>query len=210
MKNTIVNFGDSWAWGWNGAQVKNPKRYSVLVAKHFNSDLLDFSQPGTSCANMILQFQKFIRTSYRANQKYQALFFVTAQERQLMFQENGEPKEYWPGSDRIFYQDYYTDHLGEFALNTHLITLQAMCKHYSVEDRYILGWQTPKLWPELDTKKFYQQGRLNMFNVFTGDTVSHLHRCPTEALKYFRPNDMHPNDLGHQRISEVLIDWIEG
>ena len=202
-----MNFGDSWAHGTCRVG-QNPNRYSVQIASQLGFELLDFSVPGTSCANMILQLKKFINTKYQASQSYQALFFVTAQERQLFFQENGQAKDLWPGHDRIYYQDYYNDHLGEFVLNTNLMTLQSLCKHYNIDDRYMLGWQLPLLWPEIDITKFYNNGRTNVLSLFTGDTSTKLTECSPEQLKYFNPNDLHPGDLGHTRIAQVLVDWI--
>jgi hypothetical protein len=206
---TLLNFGDSWAWGQAGDACQAPKRYSVQVASSLGFELLDFSQPATSCANMILQFKKFVSTQYRKDKSYKALFFVTAKERQLFFQENGQQKELWPEKDKTYYVDYYNDHLGNFTLNTSIMTLQALCSHYNIDDYYLLGWQMPLLWPEVNTTKFYNQGRTNALSLFTGDTTTQLTQCSPEQLRYFMLNDLHPSDLGHTRIAEVLVDWMQ-
>jgi hypothetical protein len=206
---TLLNFGDSWAWGWQSDQGQAINRYSIQVASALDAELLDFSRPGTSCANMILQFKKFVSTRYRKDQSYKALFFITAQERQLFFQENGHQKELWPQNDKIFYSDYYNEHLGNFTLNTSIMTLQALCSHYNIDDYYLLGWQMPLLWPEVNTTKFYNQGRTTALSLFTGDTTPQLTQCSPEQLRYFMLNDLHPSDLGHTRIAEVLVDWMQ-
>ena len=180
-KGSLLNFGDSWA---HGAGVEPAERYADIMAQRWDYPLLDYSQPSTSAARMILQLQTFLDTAYTPGKDYTALFFITAQERQLLFSDTGEPREMHvqSQSDRDYYSEYYTSRLGTLVLNTTLITLQAMCRHYYIKDYYMLGWQYPVLWPTVDTSKFYAGARSNAVNIIlNSEHKINFHEINTDA-----------------------------
>jgi hypothetical protein len=208
----LVNFGDSWA---SGAETKEHpvhsigKKYAQQLSHLTNRMLIDVSQPSTSVHHMIHQFHQFIQNDHCADAEYIALFFVTAQERQMAFDDQCNPIEIQPQNNtyKNYYQQVYTHQLGEFNLNTTLLSLQSMCRHHGIDDRYILGWQYPNLWPEIDLTKFYKQGKVNCMNMLGSDDKDIL---SSEGNINFIHNDGHPSIHGHTKIAKELYHWIQG
>ena len=207
MSRYLVNFGDSWANGPGGPHINNPC-YAAQLSRMTNRQFVDMSKPSTSAAHMVIQFQQFIKEYYQPEQDYVAIFFITAQERKLAFDPAGRAKELHPESPDswAYYKHVYTDHLGEFELNTIILTLQAMSRHYNIDDRYLLGWQQPKLWSEVDLDRFYCQGQTNAMCLLGGDKITN---CASSGNINFIPGDGHPSLLGHTQIAQALNHWIQ-
>jgi hypothetical protein len=200
-KPTLLNFGDSWA---HGADVAPGERYADIMAAWWDYDLIDYSMASTSATRMILQLQEFLTTVYTPGQDYVALFFVTAQERQLLFTEAGQPREMHVQHDSEYYAQFYTSRLGTLTLNTTLIALQAMCRHYNIRDYYMLGWQYPVLWPTVDHSKFYAAGQLNAVNAIMGtDIKCNFHQIDVDQHPGFVNG--HPSAAGHQSIARLWM-----
>jgi len=223
----LLNFGDSWAAGHNNKLIPFAKDeiYSGQLAIKLGYNLLDFSCGSTSAHHMILEFQKFIKHHYDKDHEYIAIFFITAQERQISWMPHDNPIEVSPNQEewKEYYQNFYTDTLGEFNLNTTILSLQTMCKHYGINDRYILGWQYPRMWSEVDLTRFYKNGKENCFDLLVGKTLGKTNNVDP-SVKYpvvrwmlqqigsknknFNDNDGHPSVQGHTMIAEELYLWI--
>lgn len=202
MKNNyLLSFGDSWACCVEG------KSYASHLASTSGYHLLDYGVPSTSVAHMILQFQKFVKTEYQSHNTYKAIFFITAQERQLTFDDNNNPIEIHPSNDNFkhYYQNIYVDRLGEFNLNLNILALQYLCNHYQINDFYLLGWQYPQLWPEINHEKFYKKATLNCMSMLDGIDK---YRLGVENNENFIANDGHPSVIGHKKIADALYPWI--
>lgn len=201
----ILNFGDSWA---ACGRIDTDNLYATHLGKMLGDyKMLDYAKSSTSAQRLILQFREFINNDYKDTSKYVAVFFITAQERQLIFDEDKNPIEMHPHKDAFenYYRHIYTDRLGEFNLNTTILTLQSMCRYYKINDLYILGWQYPTLWPEVDRKKFYKEAKVNCMNMLGGTNKSSLNSIGNEN---FIPNDGHPSDQGHKKIADELCRWM--
>ena len=211
MGRYLVNFGDSWAFGidTNEYPVRRAKQhYAQQLSDRTGRQLIDLSKPATSIPHLILQFQQFIQRYYQAGNDYLAMFFITAQERQLAFDDQGIPRELHPLHEwsKSYYRDIYTDQLGEFNLNTMLIALQSMSTHYQIDDRYLSGWQHPNLWPEVDRDRFYNQAQSTAIELLGNNNIID---CGTDNNPNFIPNNGHPSAIGHTRIAWALHQWIE-
>ena len=208
MARYLLNFGDSWAHGEGGGKFQK-SNYANQLSLATGRQLIDLSRPGTSAAHMILQFQQFVQESYCPESDYLALFFVTAQERQLTFDDSGQAKEIHPGLTDFnqYYTSMYTDKLGLFNINTVIITLQSLSRYYGIDDRYLLGWQKIKLWPEISRSCFYQSGQTTMMELLgTFD----IYECGQDGNTNFIPGDGHPSVAGHTQIAQALYPWIQG
>jgi hypothetical protein len=208
MSKCIVNFGDSWA---HGADAGVRHNYSKVLADQLGYECQDYSKPSTSIHNMILQLQTFFKQSWQPQSEYTALFFVTAVERIELFDQSNQPYTIWSQEHPDFYSKWYSERLGEFTANTSLITLQTMCRaRKNIKDVYILGWQNPVLWPEVDRSCFIDEGKSCMAQQFGGQGVNPLYdlidqrNCP-----YLILDNWHPSIAGHQFIAEVILQHLK-
>lgn len=205
MKKILLNFGDSWA---HAGHVLPINGYSSLIAKELGYEWVDLSEPGTSIMHMVWRLQYFLTQDYTRHNQYLALFFVTAQERQLMFDVNGSAYEVNLARCPGYYKEFYTDHLGNFHFNCAMLTLQRLCDIYNIEDHYLLGWQLPVLWSSVDEKKFYKLGKSNAVEMFGGpgctvrDLQNQSHPCVISRF------NGHPSMQGHRTIAKHWIQWI--
>ena len=207
MSGYLVNFGDSWANGPGGPHINNPC-YAAQLSRITDRQFVDFSRPSTSVSHMILQFQQFIKEYYQPDHDYLALFFVTAKERQLAFDDNKHARELHPNHPECcsYYRDTYTDQLGEFVTNTIILTLQSLAIHYNIDDRYLLGWQQVSLWPEVDINRFYDRAQTTAMGLLGGNDIL---ECAKNNNPNFIPQDGHPSVLGHAQIAQALHQWIQ-
>lgn len=203
-KNYLLNFGDSWS---HAADAGREYGFSKLIAAELNLSWQDYSVPSSSVPRMVLELQNFLEVGYDPECNYTALFFVTAQERQLLFDSNGDPREMHVNDDRSYYAEYYNHRLGNFTLNTSIITLQSICRRYKINDHYLLGWQLPVLWPGVDVKKFYNNGQSNAVDMFDSNKKD-LYELIRQAHPCLR-SDGHPSIEGHRQIAKHWIKWIQ-
>lgn len=207
MSKIILNFGDSWA---HARDAGTEHGYANVVAGRLNCELQDYSIPSTSIPRMILQFQKFLDQKYTTDCEYIALFFVTAVERLTLFDQQQQPYDIWPQSFEDFYTKWYSDQYGEFVANTSLITLQTMCKSRGIQDVYIPGWQTPKLWPDVDRNKFLYGAVRCIAQEFGGQGQQPLYDLINRRdSTYLIQDNWHPNQNGHQFIAESILQHLK-
>lgn len=199
----LLNFGDSWA---HAADAGQSNGYSRLVADALDYKHLDFSVPSSSIPGLLLQFRKFLDTEYDPAQQYTALFFVTAKERQLLFNSLGEPMEIWPQSYEEYYAPWYNDPQGEFVANTIILSLQNMCQHYNIQCHFMLGWQCLNLWPEVNRSNFHADGNRCIAQEFGGvgdtplqDLINNHHD------QYLIYKNWHPSIEGHRLMADLIV-----
>ena len=199
----LINFGDSWA---HGADAGRENCYSRLVANDLGYDYVDFSVPSSSIPGLVLQFRKFLKTTYIPDQDYFALFFITAKERQLVFDKNDQAQEIWPQSYEEYYKKWYNDSQGEFVANTTILSLQTMCYHYNIQHYFISGWQCLNLWPEVNRTHFYANGDRCIANEFGGTGSTPLQDLVNQQHKqYLIYKNWHPSIEGHRLIADLIV-----
>lgn len=221
MHRCLIGFGDSWSAGSGLDFAAGEQDFIRLSAKHFNLNCYNCSIPGTGLPHLVLQLKKFIGQHYRPTITYRAVFFLTAVERDIFYDESGNVLEINPRNVQFadYYSKIYSDQLAIFKLNTILLSLQQLCNYYNIKDHYIFGWQTPELWPEIDRSKFWRGGDQSVLDLFLTDypdephNIIHLKhgmRHPWIIQSQF-PEDSsggHPNQLGHEKISQELVNWL--
>jgi hypothetical protein len=222
MATCLLGFGDSWSAG-SGLDFANGEQDFVrLAARQFDIPCFNTSIPGTGLPHLILQFKKFIGQHYHASVNYHAVFFLTAIERDLCYNDNGTVEEINPRNPKFadYYAKIYSNDLAIFRLNTILLSLHQLCQHYGIHDHYIFGWQTPDLWPEINRDNFWQQGRRSVLDLFLEDypdaprNIIHLkenmnHPWIMKPQFAGDSNGGHPNQLGHEKIAQALIEWVD-
>jgi hypothetical protein len=216
----LVGFGDSWAAG-SGLDFSNDqKAYITIAADKLGLKCHNCAIPGTGIPHLVVQLKKFVGQHYRQNEIYHAVFFLSAMERDLYFDETGQVQEIHPQNKKFssYFQHIYSQDLGTFKLNTMLLSLQQLCCYYGIKDHYIFGWQIPELWPEIDRSKFWQQGQLSLLDLYLSNypdsprNIMHLknmdHPWMIKCQYAGDSNGGHPNQLGHEKISQTVVDWL--
>jgi lysophospholipase L1-like esterase len=215
VSRILTTFGDSWTVG---ADLDHPvkENYGAILAQKLDFKHEDFSQNSTGVPHLLIQFRSFIEKNHLelhadSTEQYHAVFFISAMERGIYFDQDGIPKEMIPSNDKFrnYYNDLYTDHLGTFNVNNTLLSLQNLCRLYGIKDYYMFGWQTVTLWPEIDRLRFYDRGRSNILNMFAGDYHSTIYDLILNPNPYMILNNGHPNAAGHQKIADMLAVLIE-
>lgn len=202
----LLFFGDSWPYG---AELKqNELAYGELMAAHLEHTCCNFSQPSTSIPHLLLQLRTAID---QAHSDCTAVFFLTGVDRDLVW-HHGSTQELNPTNpvDVDWYAKYNSPELTAYRVNTTLIALQTMCAKYKIRDYYVWGWDQVELWPEVNTDRIYKQTVADVF--LEGETVaqggSKIMHLKNSRNQYIWPNSGHPNQLGHQRIADLLQEWI--
>ena len=160
----------------------------------------------------LFQFHDFLKKSYNPENKYQALFFITAKERAIYFDEdthqivNTSPCTV-DSAQSIGYYQCYTHQLGDFNINRNILAIQQLCKIYNIRDFWIPGWQLLDLWPSVNRTKFFNGGR-PITILFSEDGEFYtLTELLNSKNKYFTKCG-HPNQQGHQVIADTLANHI--
>jgi lysophospholipase L1-like esterase len=203
---SLLIFGDSWPFG---AELKqNELAYGELLSVRLDKPLCNFSQSSTSIPHLLLQ----LRTALdQGHSDCTAVFFLTGVDRDLVW-HCGNTRELNPTNpaDVDWYAKYNSPELTAYRVNTTLIALQAMCARYNIRDYYVWGWDQVDLWSEVDTDRIYKQTVADVF--LEGQTValggSKIMHLKNSRNQYIWPNSGHPNQLGHQRIADLLQEWI--
>lgn len=203
---SLLIFGDSWPYGAELEQ--RDLVYGELLAARLGQTCCNLSQPSTSIPHLLLQ----LRTALdQGHSNCTAIFFLTGVDRDLVW-HYGKTRELNPTqpADVDWYTKYNSPELTVYRVNTTLIALQAVCAKYNIRDYYIWGWDQVDLWPEVDTNRMYKK---TVADVFLGDKTvaqgsSKIMHLKNSKNQYIWPNLGHPNQYGHQRIADLLEEWM--
>jgi len=204
---TLFVFGDSWPYGSELQPGEYP--YGQLLYQRVGcNDVKSFAEASTSIPHLILQLRSAIAQG--ANDT-KAIFFLTGVDRDLVWEEHCT-RELNPSSsgDADWYAKYNSPELTNYRINTTLMALQSMCAKHNIEDYYIWGWDRVELWPEVDQTKIYKDTIADVFleGAEIPNGTSKIMHLKNSKNRFVWPNMGHPNQLGHQRIADILAEWI--
>ena len=90
-----------------------------------------------------------------------------------------------------------------FNLHKNVLSMQAICRQYKIQDYYIVGWDNVDLnLPGIDTDKIYHKSCLQLFRYEL--PIYLMKKAPNQYLRTCG----HPNELGHELIAQTLHSWI--
>jgi len=207
--NQVVTFGDSWA---NGAELPDGhESYGEIIAQHYKANFKNYAQNATAIDNMILQLDKFIKTT-DSTKNTLALFFLTEKQRAIMW-ESKKLKQVNVLTEKWYSANMSTEEYENFRANEAIVTLQRMCQQSGIIDYYIMGWvKFPLTLSGIELDKIFEKGQktcLNLFQIRKNDPTDDPNFIFYDYNYYIKPNVCHPNMLGHQVIADNLISWIE-
>jgi len=223
----LVICGDSWP---NGAELQSHELcYGQILKQRLNSqNYLNTAVDASSIPHLILQLQKFLKIKNAPGSTWtnpvSVVFFLTSSDRDLMWSQTRpistgfmytDPPPYntprpilLNPNDPLhidWFAEYHSDELASYRTNTTLLALQSICRHHNLRDYYIWGWETKLLWAEVDTNKFYNQGKTHIVNKFGN---LHITELAKQGSPYIVKNGSHPSQLGHEKIAEIIYNWI--
>ena len=205
MTINLVNFGDSWA---HGADAGMDKRYCCLLAHWLGINLIDHSVPSTSIPGLVLQLKKFLSSEFASRSTNVALFFLTAQDRQLLSRQ-GRIVESCAGAieDIDYYAKHYDPFIGRFVMNTTVLSLQRMCDHHGIIPVFLAGWEPLDLWVEVNRQCFFEYGATSALDLILHRKKKTLHEAQMSHGGMFVNG--HPNAAAHYLIAESLLPMIQ-
>jgi hypothetical protein len=223
----LVVCGDSWT---NGAELQRyEKCYGQLLSEQWGcQNYLNTSVDASSIPHLILQLQRFLKIKNAPNSTWTTpvniVFFLTSTDRDLMWSTTHPigtgflrtdpppyktPREILLNASDPLHADWFTEYhsteLSRYRTNTTLLALQSMCQYHKLNDYYIWGWNTIPLWSEINVDKFYNQGRSHIANEF-GDL--NIYNLVQQGSPYIVSGGGHPSQFGHEKIAEILYNWI--
>lgn len=209
MFDHVITFGDSWPAGAELHDDEYP--FGKLMAQSLGSEFSNFAQPGTSIDHMVLQLQTAIQSVQHTNSL--AIFFLTEYSRTICFDNNGlqlNPRK--TDYEENYVRYLYNDHLGHFRANVALLALQSMCRAAGLTDYYVFGWtKFPINLTGINTNKIFDHGKttcLDMFKVYDNDPTHDPNFIFYDYNHYIKPKICHPNQIGHQKIADELLKWV--
>ena len=145
--------------------------------------------------------------------EYLAVFFLTAQDRSMSYLDNnwifqtpnggagtkGYKRELVVLTNEMYWKYFHSQELTEVTVNTNLVALQSICQQYKIADFYIPGWEKFDTWSEVNQSKIH--------TISCGDVIN-FDVDILDTNPYIYPNISHPNQLGHQKIADLLYKWI--
>jgi len=225
----LISCGDSWSAGAELQPSEHP--FGELIAQQLGcNNFINQSLDASSISHLIVQIRQAIQQCQEQNLDLAdtvAVFFLTSIDRDLIWSDilpkgTGFAGHYDPPYDRPeeillnpndplhqhWYKKYYSEELALFRTNTSILALQNICRHHNIKDFYAWGWQTHRLWPEIDLDKFYHNGQSRIVDLFTNQATAPVIDIRKTSPQYFWPNGGHPNQYGHKVIAHDLVDWI--
>ena len=189
MTHRLLIFGDSWAWGAElDEDLRLMQSYGGQLGRMLGVDSVEiYAEAGSSIEHMNLQLRdalnRFFGPTREVNTKYTAVFFLTGQERHLIFDPNGEfgcmsasgatirPcqnqfRDLFNSMNDMYFKYFQSNKLDTIKLNTNLLAFHSLCQHYNIDDYYISGWEPLPLWHEIDRSRFWTEGRSHCAELF--------------------------------------------
>ena len=252
MKNLVV-FGDSWSWGWreideviellkqekrldkvsldNGTAYKIEDRYSILIAKHYGSDVIDFSSPGLSNRQMTyLLMDSILTNNLNSKTDFVIVMFTTWIRNSFWYHQFDKPE--W---GNYVYKYNYNNELPIKISSYQNYTPISYGKHHDEDEhelsaeylkesayaqfvdynfitnlletnnfQYVIGWNwhKPKDFCKYLSHKYYEKNIKNNNRVLDRQFVDFF----IDWIAFALP---HPSEEEHKLYAEYLIDKIK-
>jgi hypothetical protein len=213
VKNTpLVVFGDSWVTGTGLGQ--SPNECSPHAFGSQLSVLLDSSQfvncgiEGSSNSRTVLQLLNYTK-SYQNLDNHTAIFFITTPARSCVIsRDDNTVIDLHSAVDTTLgkiYTAYFQSLLYlNFECAKNIMSMQQICRHYKINDYYIVGWDDVDLdFPGIDRSKFHPKTCAQLLGY---KDKKDFNESPQN--EYVIDSVKHPSVAGHRLIAQALYDFI--
>jgi hypothetical protein len=211
----LAVFGCSWAVG---EEVAPENTFGAKLAKKLNStEYVNLGISSSSNSRSVLQLLRYIKLIKDTDipvEKSIAIFLITAPSRECAIIHHDQSLleqehiiDIKSGQKDAITQSWITHFSSEpnqnFNLHKNILSMQAICRQYSIRDYYIVGWSDVDLkLPGIDATKIYHKSCVQLFGYKDQDDF--LKNPPNHYVEKGR----HPNELGHELIAQTLYNWI--
>jgi hypothetical protein len=215
----LLTLGDSWTQGAELGRDELP--YGKLLRTQMKFDLFyNFGKAGASNEHMVQQLQSYFDQYHRPYHQITVIGFLTNPHRTAYwphgadFNVNGHQRSHWDlEAKEVFMQTWLHFHQDEITVlrnSLAICALQTWCARYNISDYYFSGWNHYPTWlPCVNVDKIWAQGKETAADWFGATNYIDDYIKDAENNPYIRPNNCHPNQLGHQLIADRLQSWIE-
>jgi hypothetical protein len=206
MRKVLLTFGDSWP---QGGELGPGHPYGELLKDIGNYDqLYNYGSAGASNEDMMYQFRQYIEEHRRNDDCTTAVFFLTNPARTAHYPRFFDWDQPATALKELYTYFHRPGHEVIRSTST-IITLQAWCRTYNIDDYYFAGWVRYHRWLDgVDLNKIWKQGQETASDWFGASDHNGEHLVNVKDNIYIKPNFAHPNQLGHQLIAEKLHNWI--
>ena len=217
---SLAVFGCSWAVGFGVAETDSWG--ARLSAKLSITNFTNLGINGSSNSRSVLQLLDYVKRTDIDIENSIAVFLITTPAREcILLDKLRQPVDTTKsifdvddldGFTVVDLRSGQTDELSQnyvkhftsistlnFNLHKNVLSMQAICRQYKIQDYYIVGWSDLDLnLPGIDTDKIYHKSCSQLFGFknLTDFSNQYLRICG------------HPNELGHELIAQTLHTWI--
>jgi len=217
---SLAVFGCSWAVGIGVAETDSWG--ARLSAKLSITNFTNLGINGSSNSRSVLQLLDYVKRTDIDIENSIAVFLITTPAREcILLDKLRQPVDTTKsifdvddldGFTVVDLRSGQTDELSQnyvkhftsistlnFNLHKNVLSMQAICRQYKIQDYYIVGWSDLDLnLPGIDTDKIYHKSCSQLFGFknLTDFSNQYLRICG------------HPNELGHELIAQTLHTWI--
>lgn len=211
---SLAVFGCSWT---AGAGVLPADTFSArLAGKLGTTNFANLGIHGSSNSRSVLQLINHVKRTDISVENSIAVFLITTPARECVIMHDTSP--FAPHYNRVVdlrsdqvegvsqsWVKHFSDPANlDFILHKNILSMQAICRQYKIQDYYIAAWDDMDLnLPGIDTNKIYHKSCLQLFGYEDITDTSKL--LPNQ---YLRPC-IHPTELGHELIAQTLYNWMK-
>jgi hypothetical protein len=202
----LLVFGDSWP---AGGELKQPDTecFPYVIAQQLGLKLKNYACGGTSTEQAVQRLLNDVNDWDNSI----VLFCLTGISRSMII-ENKQPIELHPlvstPAADAYYKYIQSNELDEFNRLRNVLAAQQFCLQKKTKCLFVSNWNPLPRHPAIDLTNFYPKTLGEILNL---DKNSERAFWATGELNsdYVKPNNGHPNVLGHQKIAEELSIWIK-
>jgi hypothetical protein len=228
MKKLLVTFGDSWTFG---SELHTPQvsAWPILVANQLNAELLNLGTPASSVGHLVVQLFKFIN-EYTNYKEYKVIFMVGLSGRSRYLSYYTELNEFvnitpeavyrtknikptgQPPEDivellpykGIHYRYVDSEEYSNFIVAQTLFLFQNYTTLNNIDSIYFSYFDYPDLTEYtnlINVKLVYPE-------TITKSLTGAEYTLPAIRENiYFKNKLFHPNELGHEQIADILLNF---
>jgi hypothetical protein len=212
----LAVFGCSWAVG-TGVQPADAFG-ARLSSKLSTTNFTNLGIAGSSNSRSVLQLLDYVNRTDISVENSIAVFLITTPARECVIIHDTIP--FAPCPSRVVditsgqtdaltqsWVKHFSDTPNhDFILHKNILSMQAICRQYKIQDYYIVGWSDVDLdLPGVNTDKIYHKSCVQLFGY--KDSTDYADDLGKQSNTYFW-HCGHPNELGHELIAQTLHDWI--